>query len=73
MLCVEKTVEVARGWQTPSAIATCLAIVQPLVQFVVGHQQNLKKNLDELKPKASIPTTTNLKLEGRALKLQGSI
>jgi hypothetical protein len=64
--------EVARGWQTPSAIATCLAIVQSLVLFIIGHQQNLKKNLDELKLKALTTTTTNLKLEGRALRLQSS-
>jgi hypothetical protein len=46
--------------------------MQPVVQFVANHQQNLKKNLDELKLKTSTPTTTNLKLEGRPLRLQGS-
>jgi amino acid permease len=59
LLCVGKTIEVVRGWQTPIAIVTCLAIVQS----VTGHQQNLKKNLDELKKKNF--NSNNNKLEAR--------
>jgi hypothetical protein len=52
LLHVGKVVEATRGWQTPNAIATCPTTLQALVILVVDHQQNLKKNLDELKPKA---------------------